>query len=134
MPSRPRPVVDHLTRTFWEAADRGTLLIQRCGPDGPYQWYPRAHSVTDWTASPRWAEATGMGVVHSYSVIERASYEDVPTPYVFAIVELEEGVLVSANIVGVNHAGLHVGMPVEAVFEREGDQEVTLVQFRPREA
>ena len=37
-------------------------------------------------------------------------------PYVLAIVELDEGVRVSANVVGVDHDALACEMPVRVMF------------------
>ncbi|MBI2760768.1 MAG: OB-fold domain-containing protein, partial [Chloroflexi bacterium] len=46
-----------------------------------------------------------------------------------AVVELDEGVRMTANITGVDNSAITVGMPVEAVFEPVSDT-VSLVKFR----
>jgi uncharacterized OB-fold protein len=52
-------------------------------------------------------------------------------PYIVALIDLEEEVRVTANIVEGTPEVMHVGMPVEVVYERVTD-DVTLPQFRPR--
>jgi uncharacterized protein len=52
-------------------------------------------------------------------------------PYVLAYVELDEGVRVLSNITDVaDIQALKIGMPVEAVFDREPETAV-LLRFRP---
>jgi len=52
-------------------------------------------------------------------------------PYVLAIVELEEGPRLMANIVGVEPGRVHIDMAVQVTFERRG--EVSIPQFTPAE-
>lgn len=51
-------------------------------------------------------------------------------PYVIAIVELEEGPHMTANIVGCEPEAVRIGMPVEVTFE-DVSEEISLVMFRP---
>lgn len=121
MANAPRPITTELTEPFYEAAAEGRLLVQRCRSTGMYQWFPRAHSVYDVSADVEWVEASGKGTVYTYSVVERSPFDDVEAPYVFAIVELEEGVRLATNIVGTPPEDVHIGMPVRIAFQRRGD-------------
>ena len=49
-------------------------------------------------------------------------------PYAVALVELDEGVKIYSNLVGVPREEIRIGMRVRAVFEQVTD-EVTLVKF-----
>ena len=51
-------------------------------------------------------------------------------PYVVAVVELEEGVRMTTNIVDCAATDVHIGMEVEAVFEWVTD-EYSLIKFHP---
>ena len=51
-------------------------------------------------------------------------------PYVFAIVELDEGPRIATNIVGVEPEKVRIGMEVEATFD-DVTPEITLVKFKP---
>jgi len=57
----------------------------------------------------------------TYSVIRTASdqFADL-TPYVLAIVELEEGARMTAQVVVENPEDVYIGMPVKSVFRRLG--------------
>ena len=62
---------------------------------------------------------SGKGTVWSFTIIPRADYapegfEDY-VPYTVAIIELEEGPLVTARLTDVDNNGVYIGMPVEMV-------------------
>lgn len=125
------PVTDVMSDPFWQAAQAGKLLIQRCPVTGRYQWYPRAHSVYAPDATPEWVEASGRGTVFSFSTIHRGN-GPVDAPYTCALVMLEEGVLILSRLDGVAEDKVHVGMPVIAAFTSLPDGTV-LPLFRHRE-
>jgi uncharacterized OB-fold protein len=115
---KPRPIVDQLTQPYWDAVADGRLLIQRCSACERHQWYPRAHCVVCGAADPDWVEAKGTGRLHTFTVLEKTpnpEFQD-DLPYVLAIVELDEGVRVSANVVGVDHDALACEMPLQVTF------------------
>ncbi len=118
MTEKPRPLTDALTQPYWDAAAEGRLLVQRCAACSAYQWYPREHCVACGGGRPAWVDAAGTGRLHTYSVLEKTpNPEFVPDlPYVLAIVELDEGVRVSANMVDVDHDALRCDLPVRVVF------------------
>lgn len=121
MARAPEPLQTPLTEPFYAAAAEGRLLIQRCHSTGRYQWYPRAHSVHDIASDVEWVESKGEGQIYTFSVIERSPFEDMTTPYVFAVVELTEGIRMSTNVVDVDPREVYIGMPVHVVFQRRGE-------------
>ena len=82
-----------------------------------------------------WQEVSGKGALHAFTIVHRhvnpAFHAEVP--FVVALIELDEGVRMMSNLVGVaaDPAEVRVGMPVEVVYEAVTD-EVTLPKFRPR--
>ena len=52
-------------------------------------------------------------------------------PYNVVVVELEEGPFFHSNVVGCPNQAVHIGMPVEVVFD-DVSEDVTLPRFRPR--
>jgi uncharacterized OB-fold protein len=76
---------------------------------------------------------SGRGSVYSFIVVHRPQHPGffAAAPYNVAIVELEEGIRLHTNVVECTNEQLHIGMPVEVVFEKI-DDEVTLAKFRPR--
>lgn len=126
--TRMLPFRYELTEPFWAAAREGTLLIQRCRSCRAYQWYPRGHCRQCLAAEPEWVEASGKGRVHTFTVVERSSAPGFEPPYVFAVVELEEGVRLTANLVGVAPGQISCDLPVCVTYERLTD-DITLPQF-----
>jgi uncharacterized OB-fold protein len=130
---RPQPVIDDESHPFWDAARERRLAIQRCRACNEYVFPPRALCPTCHDAALEWVDATGTGSVYSYTVARRpagASFAD-KVPYVVAIVELDEGVRMLSNVVGVEVDAVRVGQRVQVTFEESG--EVTLPMFEPAE-
>jgi uncharacterized OB-fold protein len=125
------PITDNVSDPFWQAAQAGKLLIQRCPVTGRHQWYPRAHSIYAPQATPEWVEASGLGTIFSFSTIHRGN-GPVDTPYTCALVMLEEGVLMLSRLEGIAEEEVHVGMPVAVTFTSLPDG-TALPLFRRRE-
>lgn len=115
---KPRPIVDALSQPYWDAAAEGRLLVQRCDACGEHQWYPREHCVHCGGGQPSWVEAAGTGRIHTYSVLHKTPNPEFAgdLPYVLGIVELDEGVRVSANLVGIEDDALACDLPVRVTF------------------
>lgn len=131
--SRPKsvPYLDELAAAWYDAAREGRLLIQRCAACERFQFYPRAHCVHCHGARVVWHEASGRGRLHTFSVVRYTPNEEFAgeVPYVFAIVELEEGVRVSAQLVGADADALACELPVRVAFQRRDD--LVLPCFEP---
>jgi uncharacterized protein len=80
---------------------------------------PRDLCPTCRTATTRAYHFRGRGEVYSYSTVLQGpdGFADC-APYVVALVKLEEGPLVAAQLADVNPAELAIGMPVEMVTRR----------------
>ena len=62
---------------------------------------------------------SGLGEVHTFSIIRRnypEPYFAALTPYVVAIVELDEGVRMMSNVTGCAPEDVRIGMRVEVHF------------------
>lgn len=129
---KPLPEPTAVSLPFWDAAKEHRLVLQRSKKTGKYLYYPRA--VSPWGPGDEleWGEVSGRGKVFSYTIAWRPTApqwaNDVP--YVIAIVELDEGPRMTANIIGCAPEDVRIGMLVVASFE-DVTPEVTLVQFRP---
>ena len=129
--TKPIPFPDLATAKFWEAAREGKLLIQECGDCGVRQFFPQAHCRSCLSENVEWIEAGGRGKIYSYTVVHRpptAQFQE-DAPYVVALIELEEGVCMMSNIVGIEPSAVCVGMEVEVVFE-EITPDISLPKFR----
>jgi len=81
---------------------------------------------------------SGKGEVYSYTTIyEAPAGYDESAPYTVALVKLEEGPLVTAQLTDLGNQPVEIGMPVEMVTRRlrsDGDERGILVygyKFRP---
>ena len=54
-----------------------------------------------------------------------------PTPYICAVIELEEGVLFTSTLHGVEEGDVRIGMAVEVNFEQPSGTDFFLPVFRP---
>jgi uncharacterized OB-fold protein len=108
----PAPEANPETRAFWEAAADGRLLIGRCASCGKPHYYPRAICPLCGGGATEMVQASGRGVVYSYSVMRR-----VPVPYALAYVTLDEGVTMMTNIVDCDLDAIRIGQRVRLVFK-----------------
>jgi uncharacterized OB-fold protein len=132
---KPIPTPDRVTEEFWDAARRHELLIQRCRDCGASQFLPQSCCRACLSQRIQWVAASGKGKIYSYTIVHRPPtpkfQEDVP--YAVALVELDEGVRMMSNIVGIGPQDVRVGMAVEVVFEGISPT-ISLPKFRPSEA
>jgi uncharacterized OB-fold protein len=77
-------------------------------------------------------QVSGRGRLHSFTIVQQpantAFRDDVP--YVYAVVQLDEGPRLVSNIVQCDLNALRVDMPLEVVFD-DVTPEWTLVKFKP---
>jgi uncharacterized protein len=115
---------------FFDALREGRLLLPFCPADG-FFFYPRNRCPVCLQGSWVWRAASGRGRVYSFTV-DRIGHEPglaASVPVVIAIVALDEGPRIAANIVGCAWSELSVGMTVEAVFTP--CESGAILQFQP---
>jgi uncharacterized protein len=129
--SKPLPALDPVSLEFWSAAAEGRLLVQYCPGCGRYQHYPRRLCLSC-GSEPRWEEASGRGTIYTFTVIRQngaSGFRD-ETPYVVAMIELEEGARMMGNLTGCPVEEVFVGMPVCA-YAISAEEGVGIVQWEP---
>lgn len=131
-PQRPLPQPSPVSRPFWEGLHRGELRLQKCRDCNRYVFYPRPHCPHCMSTALEWVSVSGRGRVYSFTIVRRAmipAYQG-DVPYVFAIVELEEGPRLTTNIVNCDPETVRVDMPVKATYDKV-TSEITLLKFEP---
>jgi uncharacterized OB-fold protein len=119
---------------FWEATNRGVLLLARCDACAKVIWYPRPFCSTCGSTEVSWFESSGRGAVYTYTVVRKSSPPfDAVTPYVVAFVELDEGPRFLTNIVGCDPETVRIGQRVMVEFDPPNDYGA-LYRFRPESA
>jgi uncharacterized protein len=131
---KPRPAPTTVSQPYWAGLREHRLLMQRCADCRQLQFYPRSGCRHCGGTDLSWEQMSGSGRIYSYTVIHRAPFEAfaADVPYVYAIIQLDEGPRVVATIETGDHDGLVVDTPVTAIFD-DGDDGITLLRFRPGE-
>ena len=129
--SKPLPVVTDENRPFWDGCRQGKLLLQYCDQCQHYQFYPRLYCMHCGATSVRWIQASGRGVIYSYTIIHQNKAPEFvrDTPYNVAVVQLEEGPRMMSNIVETDPAVLRIDLPVTVVFDAVND-DIHLPRFK----
>jgi uncharacterized OB-fold protein len=119
----PVPVPNADSVPYWNAARERRLLIRECKACGERHFMPRHLCPSCWSDQLEWVQSQGHGVVHSFTVIRRAPAPAFATrvPYVIALIELDEGPRMMANIVGDAALDVRIGERVDVTFEERGD-------------
>lgn len=128
----PRGANPPHTKPFWEAAKNHQLVLPRCTKCSRYHFYPREECPHCFSKELEWVPASGKARLYSYTIIRQPinpSFAD-DVPYPFAMVQMDEGVRMISNIVGIGVDQLKVDMPLQVHFE-DVTPEWTIVKWKP---
>ena len=130
---KPAPTIDPDSAPYWEALHANRLILKICGACGKAHFYPRELCPYCHSDDLSWTEASGRGVIYSFTVCRRSAgpaFAD-EVPYVVAIVELDEGPRMMGNVVETEVDDVRIGLEVEVVFVAAAD-DVGIPQWRVR--
>jgi uncharacterized OB-fold protein len=126
----PAPVPSPQSQPYWDGCARGELLFQRCGSCGRPNFDPPLLCRHCGSRDLSWEQSAGNGTVYSWTVVWRPQQPSFVVPYAPAIVDMDEGYQMLANIVGCDVADLAVGMRVAVEFHPVSDG-FAIPYFRP---
>jgi uncharacterized protein len=106
----PAPARDPGNARFLDAAREGKLLYGWSPTSGRAHFPPRRFCPFSLATDVEWREASGAGVVYSFSIARH------PEPYVLAYVTLAEGPTLLTNIVGCAPEAVRIGVAVRLAF------------------
>ncbi len=132
-PHRSSPVIDELSRPFWEGALRRELVIQQCVHCGFLQHPPHPECARCYRSSRAFTKVSGEGVIYEAAIVCAplvAGWESA-VPYACVVIELSEqpGLLIGSNLVGAPTSFAQVGQWVVADFDH-GDDGSSYLVFR----
>jgi uncharacterized OB-fold protein len=113
---RPSPILTEDNHEFWEAADAGRLVAQRCGGCGRLRHPPRPMCPHCHSLEYEVIDLAGTGTVYSYSILHYPQTPAFTYPVVAVIVEVDEGVRMVSNLEDVSPDDVRIGMPVAVRF------------------
>ncbi len=133
--NKPLPSTDEDIAPFFAALKKHEFRLMKCKVCGAWYWpaaYCLNHPGKPYYGDLEWTIASGKGKVFTYNIHYRAFHpgfvEDLP--YVYAMIELAEGPMITSNIIGCDPKEVKIGMPVEVVFQ-DINENFTLPMFRP---
>jgi len=126
----PRPYPSAVSEPYWEAAKRGELLFQRCDACRHAEFDPALLCRKCGSRDLTWERSAGLGTVYSWTVVWRPQQPSFVVPYAPAIIDMDEGYQILANVVGCDVADLAVDQRVAVEFHPVSDG-YALPYFRP---
>ena len=119
----PQPFANGDSKPYWDAARERRLVIRKCKACGVLHFMPRHLCPACWSDQLEWVDAKGSGTIHSFTVIRRAPAAVFAprAPYVVALIDLDEGPRMLANVLGEDALDTRIGDRVKVTFEDRGD-------------
>ena len=127
---RPAPLLTEDNAVFWDAAREGRLVAQRCGSCGRLRHPPRPMCPDCHSLDVEVITLSGRGTLYSYAILHHPRHPAFDYPVLVALVELDEGVRMVSNLVGLTPSDVEIGMVLEVEFEARGPEHAIPV-FRP---
>jgi 3-oxo-4,17-pregnadiene-20-carboxyl-CoA hydratase alpha subunit len=129
------PVPAHTSETtfFWVGLGQGELRIQACVDCQALRHPPAPSCSRCGSLNTSYIVSGGTGSLYTYAVHRRPAVPGPDTPFVTAVVDLDDGTRLLSNLVDVELEQVHIGMRLTlAITEvRPG---LHLPLFRPAEA
>ena len=123
----PLPRPSALSQPHWDGCLAGELRVQRCRACGAHVFIPQPLCSACFEGALEWVVSAGHGTVYSFTIVHRAPHPAFTTPYVVAIVALDEGFEMLANL-ECEPAAAAIGMRVRVQF-RGASAEIALPCF-----
>ncbi|HEY9545524.1 MAG TPA: OB-fold domain-containing protein [Solimonas sp.] len=122
---------DILDLPFWEACRDGRFLLHRCNVCGRHYW-PASRCVVHGAQSMAWLPASGRGTLYTYTVMHHAYTPTMKgkTPYVVAVIRLDEGPYFHSNLIDCTLDQVRIGMQLQSAMI-EQDNGLVVPVFRP---
>ena len=131
-PARPAPIPDEMSAPFFQGAREGKLMLQHCAGCDAWSFPVRERCPHCFAAKLTWRQASGRGSLYTFTIMHQIMNPGFASavPYNVAQIDLEEGVRMISNVVGIDNNALIPGMKLQAVFEEVGEN-VSIPKFRP---
>lgn len=129
--NKPMPIPTEISAPFWEGLKAERLLIQQCDQCNHWVFYPRRHCPACFAHALTWREVNGAATLYSYTVTRIATLPDFADemPQILAVIELEQGVRINSNLVGLDETEVKIGMPLQPVFAEVDAKGTRLLRF-----
>jgi len=116
---------------YWKKVSCEGLYLQYCINCNKYIFYPRSLCPYCLGSNLEWKKLSGKGKVFTYTIVHVSALPEFSekTPYIYAIIELDEGVKIPTNLLDCSLEEVRVNMPVELTLIEEGGKKLPV--FKP---
>jgi len=131
--TKPLPMIEPEAQPYWDSLKQHQMKVQRCADCSRWTFAPRTMCPGCMGVNLEWTPVSGKATVYSTCNFHhgfRPGYKKEDLPYNLSIVELEEGVRMMTNVVGIPVSEVKIGMPLQLEYDDVTD-EITLAKFRP---
>jgi uncharacterized protein len=116
----PVPLIDQLSKPFWNGVTEGRLIIQECKDCGFLIHWPKWVCPACLSMRLGSREVSGKGWLYSYTIVEHSYHPGLSsiTPYILAVVELSEqkDLKLVTRLIDVPTSQVRADMAVECRF------------------
>lgn len=121
--NRFEPPMSEAGQAFWDATRERRLVLPWCTDCERPHWFPRDVCPFCLGSAIEWRGASGGAEVYAVSVMPKPAMPMLAerVPYAVALVDLDEGVRMMTNVVGVDPATVAVGDRVSIGWEPLSD-------------
>ncbi|WP_051637094.1 Zn-ribbon domain-containing OB-fold protein [Rhodococcus sp. UNC363MFTsu5.1] len=116
---RALPELTDLTAAHWTSGASGRLSVRRCVRCLRWSFPPSRCCRHCWSADFTVEPVTGKGVLLTWTEVRDPGAQE-RSPYLVAVVELEEGIRLLLGLTGTEPGALRVDMPIRLYFEHLG--------------
>jgi uncharacterized OB-fold protein len=112
------PIITADSQFFWDAADQGRLVGQRCGDCHKFTFPPRPMCPYCNSLRREVVDLCGLGTVLSWTIPRHPpafGFDEAP---IVALIDLKEDIRFVSNLVNTRLEDLRLGMPVKVEFVR----------------
>ena len=129
----PAPIPDDLSAPFFDAAREGRLMLQHCTACDRWSFPVRERCPHCFAAALTWRQASGRGTLYTFAIMHQVMHPGFAgaVPYNVVHVDLDEGVRMLSNVIGIGNDALRIGMKLVVEFESVGEAGVRIPKFRP---
>ncbi len=129
-PERPLPTPTRESQPYWDGMREGRFMLQHCSGCGKVRHYPRPVCPHCFSLESNFKEVPQGGAIHAWTVCHHPFnfFFKAAAPYIVALIDMDAGVRVNAQLKGIAEADLAIGKRVKMGFEPV-TKEVTLPFF-----
>ena len=129
--NKPMPVATEISAPFWEGLKAERVLIQQCNACSHWVFYPRRHCPACLAHDLSWREVSGGATLYSFTVTCIPTLPDFADemPQILAVIELDQGVRINSNLVGLDECEVNIGMRLQPVFAEVDAKGNRLLRF-----